>query len=288
VDEFDVVGGSNPRTKGPTLDEKYADDPESFVTALEEACYAQDVAVLKKLKPDPARDDLAPLLRSAASLAREETVKYLLELGANPNDRPNGGSSPLNSCLTHFSWESFDPYRQKKSRYAVSRTLGCIKALAEHGAKWRPDGKTEMNWVRRALLECEPAVTIEVLQVFKKNNVCSEEAVRQLVLAPAMKAHLATQEWHLARLKLRLEEPTKKSNRESPSAALLERFNREELYERIWAEPTRTVAKSYGVSDVWLAKVCRWLRIPVPGRGYWAKRAAGVPVKRRPALPSLG
>lgn len=34
-------------------------------------------------------------------------------------------------------------------------------------------------------------------------------------------------------------------------------YERETLYERVWAEPVRTVAKSYYVSDVYLAKVWR-------------------------------
>ncbi len=279
--------GANPRAKGPTLDEKWADDPESFITALEAACYAQDVAVLKRLKPDPQRDDLASLLRSCAGIAREDTVKYLLELGANPNDRTDGGSTALNSCLTHFSWESFNLYRQQKPRYAVHRTLACIKALVEHGAQWKPEGKRDMNWVRRALLECEPSVTIDVVQLLRRNNACSEETIRGLILAPTMKTHLASQQWHLSRLKMQLEDPKKKAKREPP-AALMERFNREELYEKVWAEPTRTVARSYGVSDVWLSKVCKWLQVPVPGRGYWAKKAAGKPVRKRPVLPQQG
>ena len=62
---------------------------------------------------------------------------------------------------------------------------------------------------------------------------------------------------------------------------------RAELYEKVWSEPTRTVAKHYGVSDVWLAKVCKALRVPVPGRGYWAKKSVGKPVAKRPPMPKL-
>ncbi len=48
-------------------------------------------------------------------------------------------------------------------------------------------------------------------------------------------------------------------------------YDREKLYEEVWAEPLRAVAPRYGVSDVMLGKVCRELLIPLPGRGYWAK-----------------
>ena len=64
------------------------------------------------------------------------------------------------------------------------------------------------------------------------------------------------------------------------------RYEREELYERVWEAPIRTVAKEYKVSDVALAKTCRKLHIPLPGRGYWAKKAAQLPVPARPPLPS--
>jgi hypothetical protein len=63
-------------------------------------------------------------------------------------------------------------------------------------------------------------------------------------------------------------------------------FERETLYEQVWKEPPRTVAKSYGVSDVYLGRMCRELGIPLPGRGYWAKLRAGK-IPRRLKLPRL-
>jgi hypothetical protein len=63
------------------------------------------------------------------------------------------------------------------------------------------------------------------------------------------------------------------------------RLGRVSLYEMVWAEPVRTVAARYNVSDVAFAKICRTLGVPLPGRGYWAKKAAGVEVPARPPLP---
>ena len=63
-------------------------------------------------------------------------------------------------------------------------------------------------------------------------------------------------------------------------------LTREDLYSQVWAEPMRTVAKRLDISDVGLAKHCRKMNIPVPGRGYWAKKAAGQKVKLIP-LPKL-
>jgi len=45
------------------------------------------------------------------------------------------------------------------------------------------------------------------------------------------------------------------------------------------------LAVKYGISDVGLAKVCRKLAIPLPGRGYWAKKEAGQEVQQPPLTP---
>lgn len=60
-------------------------------------------------------------------------------------------------------------------------------------------------------------------------------------------------------------------------------YAREDLFRQVWAEPVTHVARRIGISDVALAKVCRGMGIPLPGRGYWARKAAG----RAPAPPQL-
>jgi len=59
-------------------------------------------------------------------------------------------------------------------------------------------------------------------------------------------------------------------------------WDREALYAEVWEEPVSLVARKYGISDVMLAKICRKLAVPVPGRGYWARKAAGQKLSRIP------
>lgn len=59
-------------------------------------------------------------------------------------------------------------------------------------------------------------------------------------------------------------------------------IQRAELYERVWKVPISKLCQEYGLSDNGLRKVCRRLDVPVPKRGYWAKRA----VTREQALPA--
>jgi hypothetical protein len=52
-------------------------------------------------------------------------------------------------------------------------------------------------------------------------------------------------------------------------------FRRTELHSQVWAEPMRSVAKKYGISEVALAKRCRKWGIPLPVQGHWNKLLPG-------------
>ena len=59
-------------------------------------------------------------------------------------------------------------------------------------------------------------------------------------------------------------------------------FTREEFYELVWSKPMTHLAKEFALSDVALHKICRKHNIPNPPLGWWAKKAAGKPVKQTP------
>jgi hypothetical protein len=211
-----IWAGGNPRSYGPVLNKDYTEDPECFTSGLEEACYPESHDVLKKLKPDPDRDDLAKLLHCASILRRHETLEYLLRIGAQPNDKGNGGSSALDSVLNSLGFGRIGRDGDRPiSRYDVRQTFDCISLLVSHGAVWRPDGAYEMTSLRRALLECEASVTIELLQTFRKHNVCPAETVHKLLGTPKMKEHLKHETSALLRLGLHLEATATAGNRKN-------------------------------------------------------------------------
>lgn len=63
-------------------------------------------------------------------------------------------------------------------------------------------------------------------------------------------------------------------------------FSRREFYDLVWSKPMTHLAKEFALSDVALHKICRKHGIPNPPLGWWAKRAAGKPVKQTP-LPKV-
>lgn len=62
-------------------------------------------------------------------------------------------------------------------------------------------------------------------------------------------------------------------------------LRREELYGLVWSVPLLQLAKRYDLSDQGLAKICKRMEIPLPGLGFWAKRAAGQQTIQKPLQP---
>jgi hypothetical protein len=186
--------GANARSRGPDMDERWADDPDCHTTALNEACSKGNLAVLKKLKPDPRSDDLAELLSNAALTASKEITEYLLSLGAKVNNKPNGGSSALDRCLWHLGFGSVGSFLNKRlsTKYDVSGTFDCIQLLIEHGALWTPDDRSDLNSIRQALYKCEPAVVVDLVKLLARNKACPEETLERLLDVPRMREHLST------------------------------------------------------------------------------------------------
>ena len=64
-------------------------------------------------------------------------------------------------------------------------------------------------------------------------------------------------------------------------------LTRSKLYEQVWKTPITKLAKEYDISDVGLAKLCKRHFIPIPGRGYWAKKRHNRVLPKQPKLPAL-
>ena len=123
-------------------------------------------------------------------------IDYLLHLVAQPNDKPNGGSSTLDRCLWHLPWEDRNTFisKQLASKYALSGGLDRIERLLEAGAQSRPSEGDGMKSVRQMLCKCEPAVTVTPMKLFAKHKAAPEEILEELLDTPRMRGHLSTME----------------------------------------------------------------------------------------------
>jgi len=130
--------GGDARSLGPSLEKEYTNDPECYTSGLREACYSGNIDVIKKLKPDASRDNLSELLHCAAVSGQRDVLRCLLEIGANPNDKDDGGSSALDTVLWRL--DTFEPHRSglPRSKFAVYKEMECIGELSAHGAIGSP------------------------------------------------------------------------------------------------------------------------------------------------------
>ena len=60
---------------------------------------------------------------------------------------------------------------------------------------------------------------------------------------------------------------------------------REELYERVWADPLSVLAEQLSTNGPWLKKLCLEAGIPLPAVGHWSKLRAGKLVVVTPLPP---
>ena len=61
---------------------------------------------------------------------------------------------------------------------------------------------------------------------------------------------------------------------------------RAKLYELVWSEPITHVARRLGLSGRGLGTLCARYEIPVPPRGWWAKKQHGHAAPRIPLPPT--
>jgi hypothetical protein len=80
--------GADARSLGPSLEEKHTDAPECYVSAMQQACYAGNVDVLRKLKPESGRLERCGFCRGPNSRPRIENNSWRVH---HPNLGPVQG-----------------------------------------------------------------------------------------------------------------------------------------------------------------------------------------------------
>jgi hypothetical protein len=281
--------GADPRSSGGTVED--ADDSEWSTTALHEACGSGNVNVLKRLQPNPS-DDLPGMLERAAERANSDTLEYLLGLGADPNDKPDGGSSALDACIRILGWEELERVEHgdfatyEESPQKPSRGRRSIRVLLRHGAVWTPDIST-LDATRRILYRLEPELLLGLLGQLRARDT-GEAVLAELLRVRQLRRFVAFCERRRERDGGRQNagQHSDPTPRETPRRRLTQ-DERWRIYSAVWSKPVAKVARRYGMPAVEFLRACKELEIPMPPRGYWTRKKAGQPVPGRPRLPVL-
>ncbi len=189
--------GADPRSKGlatDSLDDQATqNDPEYHESALQIACQSRKPEILRCLKPSPEKDDLRELMTAAARWSTTpETVAHLVGMGASVNDKADGSSSALDTCLRHFglkelTWDPSNPYRRELVPISrLDKSFNAFSFLLERGARWSPDQRAIVD-TRRALYQLEGEAAVTVVDLLRAHSACDEEILKTLTRAPKMR-----------------------------------------------------------------------------------------------------
>ena len=301
--QLSLWAGADPHAPAPSLRfptvseaDASADDGDRFLgfSAVYEACLCGRAAILKRLGPDPARDDFEELYRAARGT---EVIEVLVRL-ARPRDVGALLDSHLRLRLGFGDWGA---------TYALSR-------LFELGVRWERSSAGTIAAVRWSLLKLPDHTFVDVVKLLATGNYCEPENLRELARTPSMLRRLkrvgfihdslggrgrvppprpARAREVLSKLGMVAQKPVKpprlprivRIGQWRANGGMM-RLDRAGLYEAVWSQPVATLAEQWGLSGPGVKKVCRRLQIPGPPRGYGATLQAGQR-QRRPALHGL-
>jgi len=253
--------GADPHARVRDLEYGSDDDPdEELGTAVDTAVHKGNVAALRRFKPDSAKLDFDRLYKHARS---RETVEFLAEIQP-PRDLTSIVRSL--SCSAGITWDR------------SGRWKSALLAVLARGIRWEQAETKVLAEIRRDLLRADDWDLKDVLRELGRPEVCSPEIFGELTRTPTMQKRML--EMKLIKPPVKPVSKAEKARREI--ANFIHRYDRRKLYEDVWSQPVSKVAKSYRVSGVYLGRVCRALRVPVPPVGYWAKLRSGKAVRQPP------
>jgi hypothetical protein len=268
--------GADPHAPARNLELGIADEAddgeEHFVgwSAIGEAARAGHLTILKRLEPDPARDDFDELYR----LAKYEFIVVYLATIHRPKDLTSIVSSQLWSLDDRFSWAG------RIGTGAVEAILKC------GGAQWLESDSERLGRIRQSLLKVADYHLKTITSLLRRPEICAPETFQQLIRTPRIQQRLTGLGLMRKPLTEREKRKQELEKQQREISSLMRRYDRQALYEQVWAEPVQNVAKSYGVSGVRLGRVCRRLNVPVPPRGYSARVRHGH-LAKKPTLPKF-
>jgi hypothetical protein len=289
----------------PVEEQENDEDHDPFWNAIDEACRAGHVAILERLKPDPALDDFDELYGWAR---HRHVIDYLLEI-APPKDP--------NRVLEHHLWRIgwFDNHW---------RALDPLRVLFEAGLRWTNRSGEAAAGLRRVLLKLSDEMFTEVVALLSTSDYCDPQILAEIARTPAMRkrfkelGYLGTDDEEPTRSRRhryrvrptharqvvtrfgvtpqKTRKPTRTAAPATPRAWSMRigrrhragedlELDRAALFERVWSVPVATLAAEWGLSGPGLKKACARFGVPVPPRGYWARLRAGQH-PRRPRLPT--
>lgn len=141
-------------------------------TAIEESITRQHLEVLQLFAPNAREDDLNALAHSAAFFGTAPILRYLFDLGADPNSRQGDRSIFL---------EIFDSYRLRCVWDSRDRQLALIQLMMDVGARLDPSEPRTIKAARLLVNEMQTGLLATMLEGLEKRCGCPETVLINLL-----------------------------------------------------------------------------------------------------------
>jgi hypothetical protein len=179
------------------LDTPFPADAEDFTTAAGEAVWRNRPEILKVLHLKPTASQAIELLDQAVYTKNSDLIRSFLAIIPRDqvNKSPRGSSAALEKFVTLFgdvaAWSSNSPPE------ADAKTLQCIEALLDAGAKWNPP-TADLRYARRALRNHDNRYIVQVLRLLLYTPGAADKAqFLELCRSQAFMAQIASVDPHL-------------------------------------------------------------------------------------------
>lgn len=192
--------GANPRAKVPR---EAGENEEYWETSLMAAAWKGQLDVIKRLKPDPARDNINQLLHECLYRRHMELVQYWVSLGANKNYVDTDGNSAHRKIISGLAF-ALDPrnswYRGNDSYEAKRFTQEWFSS----GVKWSPKSD-DFGVFRKALARLSSLEAYDLVKLLLAQQVMSAAELGEIVDCPKLREHLIDRHASLATMMPKLQ-----------------------------------------------------------------------------------
>jgi hypothetical protein len=187
--------GANPRAKVPNE----AGESEAYwETSLMAAAWKGQLDVIKRLKPDPAKDDLNQLLFESIYCRNMDLVRYWISLGADKNHVNADGDSAHEKIISSlaFALDPRDQWFRGNDGYEAKRFT---QEWFSSGVKWSPKD-AGAGALRKALSRLSSMEAYDFIKLLLSQQVMSADELGEILDCPKLREHLKERQASLAAL----------------------------------------------------------------------------------------
>ena len=177
--------GANPRAKVPDEAEDYE---EFWETPLETAASKGQLDIIKRIKPDPAKDDIQSLLLGCLHRWSMDLVLYWVSLGADVNHVAAEGPSAHHRVMSNLSWE-LDFHNHWYARSEATQAKRFAVEWFSAGAKWTPQGD-DFRVIRKASSRLSYMEAYEFIKLLREKDVMPPDSLGEILDTPKLREHL--------------------------------------------------------------------------------------------------